>query len=126
MIRIVLALATAATLGGCDVLGESPARPWRGYSRHKEKQQSEWWFTSYATHRDCIEDMTYQVNHSINAAWYSLPVGCGYTSNSYIKAWMAVQFYGGDFRCIARYTSAEAESGKHGYGPPSEKPVFPG
>jgi len=88
-------------LGGC-VPGE-PQRPWNGYALNRESQKYEFFFSDFETVHDCQESMRAEVTPGVsgNAAWYSQPVGCVYSGNSYWWVWLMNSFFAGDqFGCI--------------------------
>lgn len=111
-------LVVTLGLGGCDFTAESPERPWAGYAWHKKDQRFEWWWTPYETHRDCIEATKWGVTHAPNDQWYSEPIGCGYHSNSYWKAWFMNTFVASsNFQCMSRSTDESMSKLKMSYGP---------
>ncbi len=114
MKRIPL-LIICVFLGGCDLQQETSEKPWAGYAWHKEHQKFQFWWTSYESRRDCIEHMKAEAATG-SSQWYSEPIGCAYSSNSYWAVWWYNLIYPDkNIECIWR--SIEGTKIKAGYGP---------
>lgn len=101
----VLAILMSLLLGGCELIEDVNKLPWIGYATKKKDGRFEWWFTSKASYRECIETMQWETSGDrANTEWYRAPVGCGYAGNSYWRVWAVNTWSGhmGDFECIAR------------------------
>lgn len=114
--RLVFLLLLATIVAGCDLLEDTSDRPWSGYALNKGSKRYEFWYTMFETQRDCMEAMTYGVSNPPHNQWYSEPVGCSYTSNSYWKVWITSKMYDGPFQCIARNISPTSAKAQTTYG----------
>jgi len=69
---------------------------WGSYATNKETQKQEFWFTSYKTREECIEDMSWQLegeddpNKKRISNLHTKPYGCHFMSNN---KWLSMYYY---------------------------------
>lgn len=114
--QLILMLFVGAVLVGCS--DDAPQQSWGGYAWNIKAERAEWWFSSWESRRDCVEAMRYAVNHAPQNAWYSEPVGCGYSGNTYALVWLMNTLWGGKhIQCIVRSSDPEARKSHSLYSP---------
>jgi hypothetical protein len=73
-------------LSACSNKSDTSEKPWMGYAFSKKDNRAEFFFSSHDSNEACIEDMNWETSNTINANWYSKPIGCAFYSNSFVKA----------------------------------------
>ena len=106
-------------IGGCDFLEKSSDKPWLGYAFNKSENKLRWWYDSFGSHEECIKSMERGVTETKNATRYSMPVGCGYTSNSRVKVIIMNGLFARseDFQCITKSRSSKIRKMKMSVSP---------
>ena len=102
--KLLLLFPLFFLISGCDFLEKSPDKPWSGYAFNKSENKLQWWHDSFGSHEECIKAMERGVTETKNANRYSMPVGCGYASNSRIKVFIinGLLARSEDFQCISK------------------------
>lgn len=116
---IPLLVMTSLIISSCVELGETPDKPWLGYSKNKRTGKLEWWFDSHKTYDECIESMEWGVTNTVTKTWYEHPVGCGFMSNNYMETMFMNIFVSGtdNFECLVESKNPEIRKMNMKYGP---------
>jgi hypothetical protein len=119
LIKILLLLILLIiALSGCWSNDDYSENPWGGYATKKSNGKPEWWFGHFKTREECLEDLNWGVENTVNAKWYTVPVGCGFISNSRLQATLYYIFYEEEeFKCLSESKNPETRKIKGKYGP---------
>jgi hypothetical protein len=105
-------------LQGCWFDEDVNENPWMGYAFNIKDAKPEWWLSQYKTKEECLEHLNWAVTNTDNKEWYSKPVGCGFSSNSYILSLIHYLIdQDENFQCLVKSKNPEIRKMKMRYGP---------
>lgn len=116
--RVIFVSLLLLSLPGCDLGEPTSEKPWMGFAKHKESGKLQWWFSSYDSYDACIEALNWGVTNTVQKTWYEKPIGCGFSSNSYIKTIFTNLFVAEmeHFECLLESKNPELREMKMKYG----------
>jgi cephalosporin hydroxylase len=109
---IAITVLVAVFVSACtDILSDSKDTPWIGYAWNKGQRKFEWMLVEWKTKAACMKTLKEII--ATQNQWYTTPIGCAYSGNSYWRVRIMNMLYGGkDLGCITISEDIEQDTAK--------------